>query len=267
MKISVESLEHLLEEVIKKANTNRERINLIELSEKINTVLPRDYKPLGNRYIYETIDRTIKKAKKEKKSSVRIGDASLHSLAYYIGFRDVEEFLSNRYPRLRTEAFAIEGNWYSIVRYISDLPVLLVSPVQVIIDGDVVRMKLYGKHRIYEGEINWIAGSISCFLSTTDKVKSLHLAFKLGVIKKPKLLKGVFSGVSSSGNPIAGREILWRPDEDIEFEAMSNFKVDTEESLKIDDPRIPKPIITYFSNSKDSYLKISEAGTFDVYGL
>ena len=262
MNIPVEIVELILKKAVKKAHQSYDRIGLLELAEIINKQLPKQYKQLSSRYLYETPYLSIKKAKNKGLQAIQIEEASLNSVAYFLGYDDVSAFRLSHFPSIPNEVYALEGNWWSIVRCNSGRPDILVSPVRIKLVNDKAILELRGPHRTYKGGIRWIGGSISSWIGSEDGVKVLHLAFQVGVARYPKTILGVFSSVSSSGHPIAGKEILMRSQQD--YKEMINYKFDISEELAKEQPRIPAPIIHYFSDFDKCYFKITEAGTFDL---
>jgi len=265
MNIPVEIVELILKKAVKKANQSYDRIGLLELAAIINKQLPVHYKRLSDRYLYETPYLSIKKAKSNGLDAIQLEASSLNSVAYFLGYDDVSAFRSSHFPMIPNEVYALEGNWWSIVRCNSGRPDILVSPVRISLANDKAMLELRGPHRTYKGVIRWIGGSISSWIGSEDRVKVMHLAFQVGVARYPKTLLGVFSSVSSSGHPIAGKEILMRSHQN--YDDMINYKFNISEELARAHPRIPPPIIHYLSEFDKCYFKITEIGTFDLDGF
>ncbi|MBX2875871.1 MAG: hypothetical protein KTR30_27370 [Saprospiraceae bacterium] len=260
MEIALDIANTLLELAVKKGDRNLDRFGIIELSSLVNEKLPTGYRPLGQRYLYDTLYLNIQQAQKNKRSTIPVDRSCMDSLAFFVGFQSLEDFIQYESPQLPPSASSILGNWYSIVRCNSGLPDLLLSPVQISLEkNQVAHFQLKGPHRLYGGKVKWIGSSISCFLESNDKAKTLHLAFMLGVAKKPKVLIGVFSGVSTSGLPIAGKELLLRSDE--AFEDLQNQRIPIQEGL------LPDSILNYFKHYDSCYFKVQEASTFDFLDL
>lgn len=260
MEIALDIANTLLGLAIEKGNRNWDRFGIIELSSLVNETLPAAYRPLGQRYLYDTVYLNIQQAKKAKEAIISVDRACMDSLAFYVGFQSLDDFVQHERPQLPKSASSIIGNWYSIVRCNSGRPDLLLSPVQISLsENQEANFQLKGPHRYYRGKIKWIGSSISCFLESNDKAKTLHLAFMLGVAKEPKVLIGVFSGVSTSGLPIAGKELLLRAEE--EFKNLRNQRIPIQEGS------LPDSILAYFENYDSCYFKVQEASTFDFLDL
>lgn len=262
MEIPIDLVELMLKKSTEKGNKSFDRFGLSQLHIPINENLPNQYKPLGKRYIYDTIFLGLEKAKRENQELINLDRSCLDSIVYYLGFKSIDEFRSQEAPLLPNEFFSIEGNWQSIVRCNSGAPDILVSPVKIsITDSNKAILELRGPSRTYRGVIRWIGGSISSFIVSEDKVKALHLAFKVGVAKQPEVLLGVFSGVSSSGVPIAGKEILLRSN--AVFEEIKNTRI----KIASKDLRIPSSVFEYFSDFEKCYFKVTNTSTFNLDDL
>ena len=266
MNITVDIVKMLLNHSVKKAGKTPDRIGLLEATEVINKSLPNGYKKLGSRYLYDTVFLSVKRAQDQQDSTINLEQSLLDSLAAYLDFHGVDEFRSIQQPLVPQEAHAIEGNWYSVVRCNSGKDSVLVSPVMIETVNATTFLELSGPHRIYKGKISWTAGSFSSFLVSTDGVKVIHLAFKVGVAKQPIILSGVFSGISSSGIPVAGKELLVRSSE--EYTEMKNRRVNIKKIKATEsEGLITAGIAKYFADFERSYIKVDSASTFDADDL
>ena len=263
MEIPASIVEDLLKKAIDKAGKTYDRFGLSELPTVINSAIPSQYKQIGRRYIYDTVYLSIEKAKKSEQEYIRLNQSCLDSMAKFIGFKDIASFRLSQLPGLREEMLSVEGAWYSIVRSSSGLPYILVSPVEISIsENQKAVLTLRGPNRTYRGEVKWIGGSMSTLITSEDQTKSLHLAFKVGLSKYPKVILGVFSGVSTAGLPVAGKEILYKSD--VPFEEMKNVKISIEALDEKEEPIIPSSIIRYLSDFDKNYIKVIGMGTFDL---
>ena len=66
MQLPLSTAEALLQAAVAKANKQIDRLHLLELPAIINRAIPDDLKPLGTRYIYDTLYLGIKKAKEKQ---------------------------------------------------------------------------------------------------------------------------------------------------------------------------------------------------------
>ncbi len=269
MEISLNIVDELIRKALAKGRCTNDPFGLSELTIKINEGLDNKYKKIGNRYLNETIAASIKKARSEDRSTLSLSPLSLDSIAAFLGFENLETFRLHLNPTLSPGQLAIEGTWYSFARCNSGNPHILISPVLIsIADNNEITMSMSGPSREYHGSIKWVAGSLSCYMSSADNAKYYHLAFKVGVVKNPKILQGVFSGISTSGLPIAGKELLVKTNK--RFDEMKNHRIDLN---GLNDPTenapfpISESILSYFRDFNNCYIKIANPSTFDLDDL
>jgi hypothetical protein len=104
----------------------------------------------------------------------------------------------------------ILGEWVSIVRS-NDRQHLLLTPILIVREEGEYKAEMRSTQTVFKGTVFESNGCLQLFFGN-DK-KKLLLSFRIGEIKFPKVLQGTFSGISSSGAPIAGIEWLVRPNE------------------------------------------------------
>jgi hypothetical protein len=173
-----------------------------QMSERMDTKA--DISP---RYLDDLYRSMTKKSVKGIKTN-RVSRFHLDSVASYMGFKNFQEFSNSINISLSPIVLSCTGNWWSYVRANSDKYIFR-APVRIFLDKSrqSIRLELKGKERMFSGKIEEKGSCISGFLeSGTDK--RIGLVFKLGNSQQIELLQGVFCGISSSGDPIAGREIL-----------------------------------------------------------
>jgi len=260
MQISVKIVDELLRRCIAKADKSITRIDLIELSEIVNAASTEGGE-VGRRYLYDTIYLGIEKAKRTGEDYIRVHDHALNTLARYLGFASLEAFVRKYQPTVPALAQTIAGNWYSIVRCNSGKPRVLVSPVQIVVGNDGATLVLRGYTRSYRGEVRWTAGCFSTLLTSDDGLRTIHLVFRLGVVKGPRVISGLFSSVSSSGAPIAGLELLLRSDDD--FSKMVNVRIPLEGNEQEHASLISDEILHYFSDFDRCYFKVNDQRAFE----
>jgi len=93
-----------------------------------------------------------------------------------------------------------------------------------------------------------------------SKGKEFHHVYKIGTREKPSLLKGVFSGVSTAFDPIGGRTVLIRSDED--FSKLKNAELAINEIAK-SGSKTEKKLAMYFMNRSENNLSIGRVITFN----
>lgn len=215
----------------------------------------------GADYLYKHVYAQVKNPSGEKE--VTLNDEHIESLATYLEFESFSEFIRNAGKPLSPVLLECLGSWRSYVRCNSGEEYVLCSPVEITRIKRTVLVKLKGPVRSFCGELNAIGNSVHSLL-TTDTGKAIHIIFYVGVSKKARVLQGIFSGVSSASDPIAGREILVRADED--FTLIQNERLSIASLLKSKDPAL-KAVGKYFNTKPGNMLKAGTSSTFSFGDL
>ncbi len=252
----------LLHDAAQKANLPLEHASFGPLSEQINNVPGEVY--ISKRYLYENVFKQVDKAIVKGEVNVRLNVAYLNKIAAFLSYNDFFQFIHTSSSTLNVQLRECLGNWYSYVRCNSGLDQVLVSPVRIFEQDNKAMLELKGPRRSFWGEVRIRGGCLLCLLEAGEE-KELHLSFKMGVARAPKVLKGTFSGVSTGGDSVAGREILVREDVLI-FEDMRNRKVSLEEARQNNDLLDPR-IVHFFKDYEGNYIKVSLVGGFDLDDL
>jgi len=199
----------------------------------------------------------------ETNTALKLKDEYLEKIAEYLGYKSYDRFLEMGRHQFPVALENCRGTWYSYVRCNSGNPEIFVSPVFIYPETKQLLVKMKGFTRIFEGELKMIGSCLNCLLES-DQEKNIHLVLKIGLAKKPNVLQGVFSGLSSGGDPIAGREVWVRSDEG--FDEMKNKKMKISELLnsRNEDEKI---IGEYFSDRQQNILKGGQASTFEINDL
>lgn len=262
MTVKSEHVFQLLKEAVKKANLPLEHASFEPLSLQINNEPGPVY--ISKRYLYENIYKQVEKAIKKGEENVRLNVAYLNRIASYLSYEDYFHFVQISSSAYSPKFNEILGNWYSYVRCNSGLDQLLISPVRIFEQDGAVMLELKGPRRSFVGKARIKGGCLLCLLEAGED-KELHLCFKIGVARYPKVIKGTFSGNSTGGDPIAGREILVR-EETLKFEEMKNRKINLIRSLENPDP-LDSRIVHFFKEYTGNYIKVSLVGSFDLNDL
>ncbi|MEL6699808.1 MAG: hypothetical protein AAFP89_26470 [Bacteroidota bacterium] len=132
------------------------------------------------------------------------------------------------------------------------------SPVSIDLYSGSLRVRLKGPHRILEGEGKLKNGCLYTTLNASDKV--IHMVFKLGKARNPNVLQGVFSGISTSGDPIAGREVWVKAAQENENRI---FNLEN----KGDKAALPQEVYRYFNDFGQNYIHIKRPSSFELDDL
>lgn len=129
----------------------------------------------------------------------------------YKSFRELESDLKVVKPQV--QALSMIGSYYGYVRANLSKPTLLRSPVQIYESTGKVWFELQDADVRYKGELMLQGGCMSVQMTSKDGRVLFHV-YKIGKRHGPGVLQGVFSGVSSAFEPIGGRVVLVRQDDD-----------------------------------------------------
>ena len=111
---------------------------------------------------------------------------------------------------------------------------------------------------MFRGEIKTREGCLFVVLESEDG-KCFHHVYKIGQRHAPKVLQGVFSGVTTAFDPIAGRVLLIR--QDAALEELTNRKAET--SAMIASPEMEERRVgSYFRDYNNNNVSPSKSYEF-----
>lgn len=253
-----EEILNLLEQVAKCAGQTLVHSRFPEISAIVKEKTKATF---ADNYLYKHVYAKARNAPPAQ--LIRLNDEHIEMLISFLGLESFEEFRRSGNQPVDPALLNCVGNWYSFVRCNSGEDHVLRSPVEIWLHRKSVRMRLKGKVREFQGDVNLEGGCIYCLLSS-GKNKTLHLVFAVGVAQQPEVLQGVFSGMSSAGDPICGREVLIRADKP--FGELKNDRVAISQLIGSDDV-MQNQIGKYFQNRTGNILKAGQASTFDISDL
>ncbi|MCZ8216363.1 MAG: hypothetical protein O9262_09010, partial [Cyclobacteriaceae bacterium] len=142
--------------------------------------------------------------------------------------------------------------------------VILSSPVSISesIEKQVV-FELKGPEQTYSGNVV-LKNNCLFILMQAANGKEFHHVYKIGQKLEPKLLQGVFSGMSTSSEPIAGRVILIRSDQP--YQQIENQSIPIEK-LKQSTLLSERRIAEYFATYEENNLSLPKSMTFSIDDL
>jgi hypothetical protein len=214
---------------------------------------------IDNRYLYETYTR-LNKNIKEGKKEVKIYVEKLDIISKALGYERFLHFTETILSPVDKQLAGCIGTWWSIVRA-NNGQYILKAPVKLSMKKDQsgILIELQGGQRVFNGTVTLRAGNIFCELDTGID-KKLYIVMKVGTSAHPRLLQGTFSGISTAGDPIAGRELFLR-EEKLKFEEMKWSKLD------VDNNTLDSRINHYFSDYEKNCIKINNVSTFSMTDL
>lgn len=253
----------LLDELAEQTNTGLSFSHFETMYNEIKNSLPESPPFSSGDYLYRKLYRRALLAEKKRTPFIRLNAVYVETIARFLGYQGYKQFLKTEHPDKDPILASCTGTWYSYVRCNSGNPDILVSPVEIFSKGKEVLMKLKGPGRVFQGPVNRKGNCLYCNLDG-GKEKKLNLIFKIGSVMHPDVLQGVFSGVSSGGDPIAGREVLIR--KEIKIELMKNQKIDMTKEPEARDDEM-KLLYLYFARKENNILKGGRSSSFSLGDL
>lgn len=218
----------------------------------------------NQKYLYEKVYRSWKAANEMGSPVVRgLRLSNLDVLAKYLGYQSYQALVEDVNTQIDPTLQSCEGTYYSFVRMNHKNSVLLRSPVEIKVEGGKALWKLIGPERTYSGEIKLVAGCIFVLMTSSDG-KQFHHVYRVGKRTSPKVLLGIFSGVSSGFVPIGGRVVLIKLEERIELLSTKQLTaVDLSASKALADRRLAE----YFNDYDSNNLKMPEQMSYTIHDL
>jgi len=258
MKIKVKYLRRLLEELVKKHNVIYERGGLEQIC---STIKEKHKIAINPEYLYKKIEQPIRKLKPT--DSLGLRDSIVNELLKNIGYDTINAFIQVVDSPVSRQLKSLVGSYYSYVRQNSNEGVLLRSPVRIYEKDKKIFMSLKGERLDYSGEFRMQKGVLFVLLQN-EEGKCFHHIYRMGDIERPKVLQGIFSGVTSGFDPIGGRVVLELRSEEYSALKIAALEISTLKShVQKNDQRLAK----YFMKYSDNNLKIGKTSTFGFSDL
>lgn len=223
-----------------------------------------DDEKISGRYLYRYLFLRAKEARKTNTKILSLKTFNLDTLAGFLtpGMTFLE--WCDRADRpLDNELVSCIGNYYCYVRRNAEEGTLMRSPVQIFERDNSVYFKLRGPRWTYEGAAHLKNGCLFILMQANGG-KEIHHVYKLGKRERPQVLQGVFSGVSTVFEPIAGRTVLIRTEED--FTRLKNLELDIA-GMKRSKDKEQRRLAEYFQSYETNNLKINPVTTFTLDDL
>lgn len=260
MKYKAVDIMRLLQEVAMKAEMTLEYASFKEIYSKMEEELKA--LPFKEDYLYKRVYFEVRKMKKAT-DEVRLNANYIEHIAKYLDYSNYDQFKKMQHQTFYADLEKCLGGWYSYVRCNSGQEYVLISPVRIFKEGREIFLFLKGKERAFTGRLKLEGNCIYCLLESKQD-KNLHLVFKYGFASTPNVLQGVFSGMSTAGDPIAGREVLIR--QKVKYNVLENHRRSIDEMInsRLEEENI---IGMYFKDPLQNILKGGSASTFDLSDL
>jgi hypothetical protein len=253
MKIKVRHLHRLLSLLSEKTNEPLDRTGLRNIAAEIGGI--------SEDYLYKKIFYEIRHLDGNHELSLR--DAQLNSVARYLGYKNALAAVSAFERPVDEQLLSLTGNYYVYVRQNSSKGLIFQSPVEIKeTDGSFV-LRLKGPSWTYEGDMKIKHGCLFVLLESPE-AKSFYHIYKIGTRRQPKVIQGIFSGVSTAFDPIGGRAVLLKVREP--FSALKNHAYSTDDLAHAPFPE-GKTIAHYFRDYSKNNLSINKVVSFDIEDL
>jgi hypothetical protein len=213
---------------------------------------------VSKRYLYDRLHIRIKDF--DHNDAVSLREASLDTIAKYLGFTSYKIFLQSLKEKRDPQLDSCVGSYYSYIRMNAKETVLLQSPVQISYKNGKYMFEQKGARNTFIGEIRSEKGCLFILLESKEG-KSFYHTYKIGIVSSPKVMQGIFSGVSSSFDPIGGRAVLMRVQS--QFNTLTTAELSTPKGK---DDKL-KTLFEYFNNSEHNNLSVAPAYTFSLQDL
>lgn len=255
MDVKPEHLQQILTMLTQKTGQHLDRRGLQNIAEEI--------KGLNGNYLYRNIFRAIEAAKGNKNKTVSLREAPLDMIARYLGFKNTPLLIRHLDTPVDPLLAGCQGSYYCYLRRNSEDAYILRSPVKIESHESKMILTLHGPRRTYTGEITLGNGCLFILMVHEDG-KQFHHIYRLGKHDAPEVLQGIFSGVSTVFDPIGGRTVLIRTDED--YKALKNKELELialEKSKDLKERRLAE----YFKKYEHNNLNIRRVNTLRLDDL
>lgn len=253
MKIKVRHLHRLLLLLSEKTREPLDRAGLRNMAAGIDGI--------SEDYLYKKIFYEIRELDREEYLSLR--DAQLNSVARFLGYRAIPALITALETPADDQLLSLVGDYYIYVRQNSSKGLVFQSPVEIRESEGKFILRLKGPSWTYEGDLSIKHGCLFVLLASPEH-KSFYHIYKIGTRREPRVIQGIFSGVSTAFDPIGGRAVLVRVK--VPFSTLRNqaFTVEQLTNSENDDQ---KTLAGYFRDYSRNNLSINKVVGFEIEDL
>lgn len=261
MNIKIFYIEKLLQALAKQTRQSLDSAGFKNMSDQIQK---KTKSSIDSRYLNESLYQKIEKAKKKGTQELKFQINNLNELAKFLGHENLLEFIDAVDRPLNPVLIGCFGVYTCYLRRNTEQGVILSSPVRIFesIEKQVL-FELRGPDKIYSGPINFKNNCLFVLMQAPNG-KEFHHVYKIGQKQQPKVLQGIFSGVSTEFEPIGGRVLLIRSD--TSYDLLKNESIPVavlQQSSILSDRRIAE----YLYNYADNNLSLLKSMTFSIDDL
>ena len=269
MKFQKEKLKKLLILAVEKTGKSLTHYDILEMNAEINAQIEEgtlNGSRIGARYIYNSIFMLLDK----EGDIISLNKSYVDIIARYAGFKDYDDFRRSLHPEKNvTEHELLKrcgGVWKSYARTNSGRRQLLVAPLHIFQEGAKMKIQMRGnRNTLYESELTSMGACLRCTLGGKEKdTKQIYMVMRLGIEEKPKVLMGIFAGMSTGGEPIGGREVWVREEDGVTFDSLNHQRINMDNEEAKD---LHPNILHYFDSKEKNCWKATSPSTFDIEDL
>lgn len=253
MKIKVRHLHRLLLLLSEKTREPLDRAGLRNMAAGIDGI--------SEDYLYKKIFHEIRELDREEYLSLR--DAQLNSVARFLGYRAVPALITALEAPIDDQLLSLVGDYYIYVRQNSSKGLVFQSPVEIRESEGKFILRLKGPSWTYEGDLSIKHGCLFVLLASPEH-KSFYHIYKIGTRREPRVIQGIFSGVSTAFDPIGGRAVLIKVK--APFSTLNN-QAFTVEQLSSSENNDQKTLAGYFRDYSQNNLSINKVVGFEIEDL
>jgi hypothetical protein len=256
MEIKVAYLSALMDELSTKTKQRLNYPGFGKMSEMIGD-------GISQKYLYENLHKRIENAAEANEEYVGMQSDKLDAISEFLGFKNFDDFVCFVDNSISDQLRSCAGSYYSYVRRNSEAGAIYRSPLRIFESSRKMCMELKGPRWSYYGEVSLKNGCLF-ILMQAEGGKEFHHVYKIGNRDKPIVLQGIFSGISTSLEPIGGRVVLTR--EDISFEKLFPKEL-AFSSMESSSLLTERRVVEYLKDYKANNLSIEKVVTFNLDDL
>lgn len=254
-KVEIKQVEALLKALSDRTKQSLDYHGFGVMSDKING-------SITQKYLYESLFKGAERARKKDATHVNLSLNKLDEVTQYLNFEGFDHFARSLENHADPMLLACVGAYYSFVRRSSAKGVVLQSPVKIYEEDQKVWLELKGPAQLYKGELSLLHGCLFCLMASAEG-KVFHHVYRIGIRKRPQVLTGVFSGISTASHPLGGRAVLIRQ---AAYDKLENKAVEIAQlqaSPEISQRRLGQ----FFETFEENNLQVNIPITFDLDAL
>jgi hypothetical protein len=256
MQVSVNTIEKVLDALCQQEKQTYDHTGLRAIAAEIS-------EGLGEKYLYEKLHLPAKKARQQGEAVIDVSPSKMEVISKFLGFNSFRALQDSWIRPSDPILLSLIGNYYLYVRRNDPRTLVMRSPVHVSEDSGNVIMEVRGPLSTFKGTLELTNGCLFVLLRSSSE-KRIHHVYKIGRREKPKVLQGIFSGVTTAFDPIGGRVVLARTE--LPKEKMSNLEQTIGQLKKSNVPGESK-LANYFRSFEGNNLRIGQPRTFSFDDL